>query len=204
MSKDKFTITVETEGDMTRLYKVLTEDMKSMHGGNATWTLGEWMPTVEKIRPCVFGYHLVTAEQLIEWLGPCVCEAEGAGEHIEQSDKSVWQRARVTKRLNMDEKRLRLFAADCAERVLPIFEKQYPDDKRPRQAIQSARDFANGKIDAAAGDAARDAARDAVRDAAGDAAGAAARDAAWAAADAARAAERAWQVKRLVAYLYSV
>jgi len=40
----------------------------------------------------------------------------------------------------------RLFAADCAESVLHIFEEKYPDDKQPRNAIQSARDFANGLI----------------------------------------------------------
>jgi hypothetical protein len=43
-------------------------------------------------------------------------------------------------------KDLRLFACDCAESVLHIFEKDYPDDKRPRQAIQTARDFANGLV----------------------------------------------------------
>jgi hypothetical protein len=49
-----------------------------------------------------------------------------------------------------NEKTLRLFAADCAEHVLGIYEKQYPKDDRPRKAIQAARDFANGLIDAAA------------------------------------------------------
>jgi len=43
------------------------------------------------------------------------------------------------------EKEIRLFACDCAERVLPIYEKQYPDDQRPRQAIETARRFAIGK-----------------------------------------------------------
>jgi hypothetical protein len=52
------------------------------------------------------------------------------------------------------DKELRLFAADCAEMVLPIFEKDYPDDDRPRKAIQAARDYANGLIDDAAGAAA--------------------------------------------------
>jgi hypothetical protein len=76
----------------------------------------------------------------------------------------------------------RLFAADCAESVLPIFESEKPDDPRPRKAIQAARDFAAGLITNqerdAAGDAARDAARAAARDAAGDAARVAARAAA--------------------------
>jgi hypothetical protein len=34
----------------------------------------------------------------------------------------------------------RLFAADCAESVLPIFERHRPDDDRPRHAISVGRD----------------------------------------------------------------
>jgi len=37
------------------------------------------------------------------------------------------------------------FAADCAEHVLPIFEDKYPRDKRPREAIDVRRLFADGK-----------------------------------------------------------
>jgi hypothetical protein len=44
------------------------------------------------------------------------------------------------------DREMRLFACDCAERVLPIFEQQYPEDnRRPRQAIETARRFALGK-----------------------------------------------------------
>jgi len=32
-----------------------------------------------------------------------------------------------------------VWAADCAERVLPVFEGRYPDDKRPRAAIEATR-----------------------------------------------------------------
>ena len=38
-----------------------------------------------------------------------------------------------------------LAACACAETVLPIFEKKYPDDKRPRKAIETARLSAEGK-----------------------------------------------------------
>ncbi len=41
---------------------------------------------------------------------------------------------------------LRLVWADWAEHVLHIFEKEHPNDTRPRDAIQAARDFAEGKI----------------------------------------------------------
>ena len=112
------------------------------------------------------------------------------------------------------DKLARLFACDCAERVLPLFEKEYPEDKRPRKAIKVARLFAEGKATtqelaaarAAAWDAARAAVRDAARDVAWEAARAAVRDAvaaaAWdavweAARDAARAAERTWQSQHL-------
>jgi hypothetical protein len=94
-------------------------------------------------------------------------------------------------------------ACRFAESVLHIFEKKYPNDDRPRKAIETKRKFVKGEIDreelnaawdaasAAARDAASAAARDAARDAAWDAASAAARDAASAAArDAAR--DAAW------------
>ncbi len=38
-----------------------------------------------------------------------------------------------------DQKLLAIWAADCAERVLPIFEKAYPKDDRPRKAIEACR-----------------------------------------------------------------
>ena len=53
------------------------------------------------------------------------------------------------------------FACDCAEHVLPYFEEKYPEDKRPRQAIESARRFANGEAIAEELDAATAAAWDA-------------------------------------------
>ena len=36
-----------------------------------------------------------------------------------------------------DHKALALWAADCAERVLPLFEDKYPQDSRPRDAIKT-------------------------------------------------------------------
>ncbi|MGI5261620.1 putative immunity protein [Streptomyces angustmyceticus] len=36
------------------------------------------------------------------------------------------------------------YAADCARRVLPLFEQSHPADTRPRDAIDAARTFAGG------------------------------------------------------------
>ena len=123
------------------------------------------------------------------------------------------------------------FACRCAEHVLHFYEDKYPEDQRPRQAIEAARHCITDKSPAAraaamaawdaawddagaAGDAARaagDAARaagDAARDAAwaagaaGDAAWAAARDAAGDAwAAAMDAAETKWQKQILIELL---
>jgi hypothetical protein len=41
------------------------------------------------------------------------------------------------------------WAADCAERVLALFEAEAPTDDRPRDAIERARAFARGELDAA-------------------------------------------------------
>jgi hypothetical protein len=54
----------------------------------------------------------------------------------------------------LTEQQLRLLAADLAERGLPIFERACPGDDRPRRAIEAARAYARGEIDADAMNAA--------------------------------------------------
>ncbi len=64
---------------------------------------------------------------------------------------------------------LAAWAADCAQRVLPLFERARPDDGRPRRAIAQARAWARGEISVAAARAAASAAHAAARDADGPA-----------------------------------
>ncbi len=45
-----------------------------------------------------------------------------------------------------DHQLLALWAATCAERVLPLFEHERPDDRRPREAIEAARRWARGEV----------------------------------------------------------
>jgi len=42
-----------------------------------------------------------------------------------------------------DHKTLAVWAIDCVERVLPYFEEQYPEDHRPRNALDVLRDWIN-------------------------------------------------------------
>lgn len=63
-----------------------------------------------------------------------------------------------------DHHRLALWAACCAEHVLPLFESAHPGDPRPRQAIEHARAWVRGEVtmmeSRAAGGHAMGAARD--------------------------------------------
>jgi hypothetical protein len=45
-----------------------------------------------------------------------------------------------------DHQSLAFWAADCAERVLPLFEDILPEDDRPRKAIEAARAWARGEL----------------------------------------------------------
>jgi hypothetical protein len=40
-----------------------------------------------------------------------------------------------------DQRALALWAADCAEHVLPYFEERFPEDDRPREAIAACREW---------------------------------------------------------------
>jgi len=214
---------------VTLLLKALGRGGVTYHGGRGKWTPGRWRTVRGDLVPCRSGLHYCRGVQIVSWLGPelWVFEDGAPDETIDHGDKMVTRRGRVTRRIDAwDERMARLFAADCAEHVLHLYEAEVPGDDRPRKAVEAARAYANGDIDDAAWAAAR-AARDAARDAAWDAARAArdrdaawdaawaardaARDAAWAAAwaaawdaaraaawDAARAAEREWQYQRLL------
>lgn len=122
----------------------------------------------------------------------------------------------------LDRKTLALWAADCAEHVLPCFEERHPDNDRPRKAIEAVRAWVRGEIKVGAARNAAVAAHAAARAAetpaacaagrsAGQAAGTAhmaghaihaaeyaAKAAALAAGPAAATREREWQYQRLL------
>ena len=191
---------------MTRYFKILM-DGKSCNGGNATWSLphddqpGDWMPEINGIQMCERGYHVCAAQEILTWIkeGCQIFEAENAGESMDGDNKTVCSQVRLIRQMTWNDSVARLFAADCAEHVLRFYEEKYPNEKRPRQAIETARRFARGKATREELDAARDAAWDAAWDAARDAAWAADRDAARAAAwDAAW--DAAWAAARAAAW----
>jgi hypothetical protein len=201
----------------TTWYKVLGPNGDACHGGSGQWFLpkgkrpGKWMPTLENVQCWRRGYHLVPLHGVMDWLttdAQQIWEAEGRGpSHSDDGNKTAFASARLVRRLQWDTTAARLYGADCAARVLHVYESQSPQDERPREAIVATRAYARGEINAAAWAAARAAAGAAARAAAWDAAGAAAwaaaRAAAWdAARDAARdaAGAAAWDAARAAAW----
>ena len=193
-------------------YKSLSADGRSCNGGHSKWSLltqledgtykpGRWMPRIENIVLCERGYHVFERKDILQWVNATLYEAEVRGETIDHGDKIVAESCRLLRPIpGCNERTLRLFACRVAEDVLPLFEAEYPDDDRPRKAIETARRYARGE---ATGDelAVAWAAADATWAATWAAAKAAAWDAAWAAAAAAGAAawDAAWAAARAAA-----
>jgi hypothetical protein len=154
---------------------------------------GKWLRKIDNPVLCEKGYHCFMPEHILEWLEAQLFEVEIKGRCVHGDDKTVTRQMRFIRKVDTwNDKTARLFACYCARDTLPIFEKKYPNDNRPRVAIETAERYANGEATieelnaarAAAWDAARAAAWDAARAAASAAASDAAWDAAWDAASA--------------------
>jgi len=76
---------------------------------------------------------LSACREAVDWVKSTKCRSlESAWLKCERADWLLWY---VGKK-----------AGPCAELVLPIFEKEYPKDDRPRKAIEAARAFTSGRM----------------------------------------------------------
>jgi hypothetical protein len=167
---------------VTTLYKTFSEGRIGPHS-RKEWPkrIGAWVEVEGPLVVCENGIHVARGEvELLEWLAPEVYEVEVRGERIDADEKACVRACRLVRRVDaLNDRTLRLFAADCAERALAHVESP---DSRSLAAVQAARGFAEGRISRVELDAAW----------------AAAWAATWAAA---RAAEREWQAERLRYYI---
>lgn len=113
---------------------------------------GDWMPAYKgELEPWKNAYPLCRgAAQLRRYLGPEIYLAEVDGDVIEDEHLIHARRARLLVKTAWNDHSARLFGIDCAERVLPIYEKANPQDDRPRRGLEAARAYVSGKIDRAA------------------------------------------------------
>lgn len=120
----------------------------------ALWSLpngnqpGNWMPgIVGGLVRCKRGYHAVPLAHLARRLfqDARVYEIETDGDTLVYDKEIVSRRMRLTRLVGVATRRaLVLWACDCAERVLPLYEHQYPGDDRVRTGIETARWHVDG------------------------------------------------------------
>ena len=189
-------------------YKFLREiDNKiKSENGNCGWKIGEWKEYGGNLDMCHSGFHCSKkVYQAFSYVqGEILAEVEVGGDKIIGDDKEVYSKMKIVKAWKWRKEDSVSLAIYSAKLCLKNFEKVYPDDKRPRQAIEAAINYLkepteeNMSAARSAWSAAESAAESAARSAAwsaAESAGSAARSAAESAArsawSAARSAESA-------------
>ncbi len=166
-------------------YKFIQSDMSSRNGGTK-WIIGKWKRHDGGIEMCAKGFHACeTAYQSLSYVyGDKWFIVEARGNILKDTNKFVASEMRLIKEIDV-KKVLVPFACIVAKRSLANFEKKYPNDKRPREAIDAALKYAKNPTEAnrsaaySAADSAYSAARSAAS--AADSAESAARSAAYSA-----------------------
>ena len=127
---------------MTQIYyKWLKPDRTTTYQG-VKWPkrVGVWTPDATPVM-CTSGWHLATHQGIAEHArtGAVLWIAEGRGASVAAGDKVAFSSARLVSQVGTLTQVIAVqWAAECAKRVLRHYEDRYPEDKRPREAIQAA------------------------------------------------------------------
>jgi hypothetical protein len=120
-------------------YKFLRTGLKSNKDGSK-WTLNKWRCESKPIRECEgLNASKYIQDALYYVQGEILAIVEYDGKVIEGNDKITCEKMRIIKRYKWTKQDSIELAIYCAELSLPIFEKEYPEDKRPREAIEAAK-----------------------------------------------------------------
>lgn len=136
------------------LYKFLAKGMKSNYetpSGEQTWEIGKWYKYDGEIELHFKGFH--ASESIMDALKfshhglneiEVLAKVEVRGAHQE---KSAWSEMRVIKAWNWTKNDSVEIAIFAAEQVIEVFEKKYPNDDRPRKAIEAAKAWSKDPSD---------------------------------------------------------
>ena len=158
-----------------RRWKFLRDGLKSNYDGHQ-WVIGKWQKT-ECLGLCQ-GFNC--SRRIIDSMnyvqGEILAEVEVKGQHFDGDDKSTHEQMRIIHAWHWTKADSVALSIFSAEMVLGNFGKVYPDDDRPRKAIEAARNYLDSPAEKN-----RSASESAAR-----AARAAAESAAWAASESVR------------------
>ena len=122
----------------TRRYKFLLTGLKS-ENGNTKWRKGVWKHE-DNLDMCNSGFHCSKQPyQAFSYIqGEILAKVEVKGKSIIRDDKECLSDMRVVKTYKLTKKESVALAIYSAKLCLKNFEKEYPNDKQPRQAISAA------------------------------------------------------------------
>ena len=127
---------------MTKRWKFLRKGFKSDRG-NTKWKIGEWSKPIKNLEMCQSGYHcskeIYQAFSYVQ--GEILALVECKGKHESQEDKETWETMEIIKAYKWQKKDSVALSIYAAELCIDNFEKKYPEDKKPREAIEAAKKF---------------------------------------------------------------
>ena len=139
---------IKKELDMKQMkkkyaWKILRKGMKSDSGNKCKWVKNKWKTHKEELELCSSGFH---ASKLlfdaIQYVIPgIICLVEYKGKIVNSNDKFVTEKMRVIKTYKFTKRMAVEWSVYCARLCLKNFEKEYPKDKRPREAIEAAENW---------------------------------------------------------------
>ncbi len=123
-------------------YKFLRTGLRS-NSGNLTWKKGAWVHQDGTLSICHRGLHCSKdINQAFGFVqGEILAQVEVKGQSIIEDNKECWSDMRIVKAWKWEKKDSVSLAIYAAELVIDIYEKKYPNDDRPRRAIEAAKAY---------------------------------------------------------------
>ena len=126
---------------MYKFLRLIDNKIVSGYNNDFVWEIDKWYQAKGKLSICNNGFHC--SEKPLDALdyvaGEIIAEVQTDGESIIDSNKQCWRKMKIVKAYNWTKKDSVALAIFSAELVLDSFEKQYPGDLRPRNAIKAAK-----------------------------------------------------------------
>ena len=131
-----------------KAYHFIAPDLKTRFDSRQA-VVGEALSVDEtKLKLCSFGLHASKhpsdALSFAQGDQTTLCLVELSGRILDDDGNKVCASERTILRAIDATRMLQDYAIWCAEKVLSLFEEKYPDDKRPRAAIETARKYLAG------------------------------------------------------------
>jgi len=122
------------------LWKTIPQNFESR---GHKWKIGKWCHVGGAIELCKNGFHAspTILDAMAYVSAGWICRVKVRGNCYMGNDKSAWSDMIIVKRYKWTKKMSLALAIYAAELVLPIFEKEYPEDMRPRDAIAAAKAY---------------------------------------------------------------